>query len=276
MKTSKMCEAIVIFLASALIAAIVAVAMLAVQYGELLSEREELTGNTDKLKGDIRLLIDDKREQANELYELRQDNERLAAAVRELRQINTELMNPEPVPDMALDEPKVEIVIDNSKERLPEDEMTNIFTAEPHNRFNPLSEQYALQQICYTESRTGLRCYFDGEWDCYYTAALAGAYGTTIGDAWRVTLKCGTVFNVMMGDFKHPIDNPSSSDFGDATKNYDGQDCISIIEFIADFSQMPDEVKQAGTYTALESFGGLYGDGGNVVKIEYLGRKWRP
>lgn len=268
-------EAVVIFLASALIAAIIAVAMLAVQYGELLSEREELTDNTDRLKGDIRLLIDDKREQANELYELRQDNEVLTAAVRELRQINTELMNPEPVPDMALDEPKAEIVIDDSKERLPVDEMTNIFTAEPHNRFDPLSEQYALQQQCCTSSLTGLR-YYRSEEDDYCTAALAGAYGTTIGDAWRVTLKCGTVFNVMMGDFKHPIDNPSSSDFGDATKNYDGQDVISIIEFIADFSQMPDVVKQAGTYTALEEFGGLYGDGGNIVKMEYLGRKWRP
>lgn len=270
-----MVEAVVIFLASALIAAIIAVAMLAVQYGELLSEREELTGNTDKLKGDIKILLDDKREQANENYELRRDNERLAAAVRELRQINTELMNPEPVPDAALDEPKAEVVIDDRKERLPVDEMTNIFTAEPHNRFNPLSEQYALQQICYTESRTGLRCYVDEE-HVYYIAALGGAYGTTIGDAWRVTLKCGTVFNVMMGDFKHPIDNPSSSDFGDMTKNYDGQDCISIIEFIADFSQMPESVKQAGTYTALESFGGLYGDGGNIVKMEYLGRKWVP
>lgn len=275
MKTSKMLEAIIIFLSAALIAAIVSTAMLAVQYGELLSEREELTDNTDKLKGDIRLLIDDKREQANELYELRQDNERLAFAVRELRQINTELMNPEPVPDMALDEPKAEIPTDNSKERLPVDEMTNIFTAEPHNRFNPLSEQYALQQMCKTSIITGLRYYVDEE-HVYYTAALAGAYGTTIGDAWRVTLKCGIVFNVMMGDFKHPIDNPSSSDFGDATKNYDGQDCISIIEFIADFSQMPDVVKQAGTYTALESFGGLYGDGGNIVKMEYLGRKWEP
>ena len=33
---------------------------------------------------------------------------------------------------------------------------------------------------------------------------------------------------------------------------------------------------QAGNFCNIECFGGLHGYGGDIAKIEYLGRKWEP
>ncbi len=155
---------------------------------------------------------------------------------------------------------------------------TNFMPAEPYDRFHPASEQYKLQQVCETDPETGIRVYQGA-----YCVALGGAYGHEIGSVYRVTLNCGTVFDVILADFKHPINDPDAADdYGDVCRNYDDELCIAVIEFVADFwstpyeSAMPDIVLQAGTYTALERFGGLSGDGGYIVKIEYLGRRWKP
>lgn len=159
-------------------------------------------------------------------------------------------------------------------ERLP-DLPTNFYPAEYTTAItNTLSEQYKLQQLCHTEIGTGLRYYYDGAEE-YYTVAMGGAYGDTIGDAWRVTLKCGSVFNVMRGDFKHALP-AEPDDFGDICRNYDKQLCMCVLEFITDKAAMPRSLKDAGGFHALDFFGGLYGDGGNIVKMEYLGRRWKP
>ena len=80
-----------------------------------------------------------------------------------------------------------------------------------------------------------------------------------------------------MGDFKHPIDNVRPDDFGDICPlgNYDGEDALCILEFIVDMAFVPKAVKEAGTMSALETFGGLYGNGGNIVEIIDTGRKWK-
>ena len=173
---------------------------------------------------------------------------------------------------------------------LPSGVATNTFRCEPYqvaiidedgnvtgykSAFHPKSDQYALQKDCTTDSHTGIRIYISGG-VTYYCAAMATAYGTEIGLTYKITLQCGTQFNVIVADFKHPIANASPTDYGDDDINYDGNYCINILEFVVDMQRVPAIVKSAGTMSALPEFGGLYGDSGNIVKIEYLGRKWKP
>gem|GEM_PF-2316158 len=168
-----------------------------------------------------------------------------------------------------------------SKERLPEGR-TNWISGEPLTAFtNKASQQWKLQLQAHT-GKYGIRCYFDGE-HIYFLSAMGSAYGRTIGDAFRVTLRCGTVMYVMLADFK---DDGSTDFFGHTTDeagnillNYDHEPYTCIFEFIYDPEKIDKRVlgeNGSGTFTVFEEFGGLYGDGGDVVKIEYLGRKWEP
>ena len=158
----------------------------------------------------------------------------------------------------------------------PSDISTNMFMAEPFDHFAANSEQAILQDECFTDTETGLR-YIIIDRERFYCAALAGAYGIEIGKCFRFTLQNGRVLNIILADFKHPIDDPQSDDYGDICEhgNYDGMDAMCIIEFIADFAFMPKAVKDAGTYSVLPQFGGLHGKSGNIVNVEALGRKWR-
>ena len=159
------------------------------------------------------------------------------------------------------------------KSRLPEG-ATNRFDGMDFRTITDIqSDQYKLQQECFSGIKTGIRMYDTGE-EGYYCAALGTAYGTDIGDTWHVTLKNGSEFNIILAEYKHPIDNPDPNDFGDPCKNYDGEDCTNVIDFVFDGDYLPREVLIAGTFTELDFFGGKYGDGGDILKIEYTGRKW--
>ena len=103
---------------------------------------------------------------------------------------------------------------------------------------------------------------------------MATAYGIEIGHTYNITLQNGYNFDVIMGDFKHPIDNVQPDDYGDPDVNYDGEPTTSVVEFIVDMDAVPEEVKQAGTMSALDEFGGLFGDGGDIVEIVDIGRVW--
>lgn len=150
------------------------------------------------------------------------------------------------------------------KERIPYG-MTNMIRFMDYRTINdPSSWQYKLQQECSTKD--GIRYY-----DKYICVALGSAYGQDIGDTWHVTLDCGMEFDVILADCK---DDGTEESFGDPDENYDGQDCINILEFIVDISKMSKVANDAGTYTVLEQYGGLYGKGGNVAKMEYTGRVW--
>ena len=160
-----------------------------------------------------------------------------------------------------------------SKERLPKGH-TNMFMGMPHWKItDKSSDQYALQQECSTHIFNGIRGYSKGEF--YYCVALGTAYGTDIGDTWRVTLRNGSEFNVILAEYKHDISDPDPNDFGDPCHNYDEQDCTNVLEFIYDENIIPDCVLQAGTFTELDFFGGKYGNGGDIVKMEYTGRVWK-
>lgn len=261
--------AVTIFLAVTVAALAIVLTLVTTKFVDLCQQVE-----ADNSESRIETLIQDKekllldnitlQEKNDELYS---DNVKLTEAVKELREINKALMQ-EPV------------VTDNnvgSKSLLPTGH-TNTYRCEDYHLFNPKSEQYRLQQGCTTSPITGIRLFsvFTGtnRYEKYYCAAMGGAFGTDIGHAYKVKLKCGTEFNVILADFKHPIDNVRDDDYGDADTNYDGQACTCVIEFVVDMARVPDKVKQAGTMSALDMFGGLYGDGGDIVEITDLGKVW--
>lgn len=160
----------------------------------------------------------------------------------------------------------------NPKEQLP-DKMTNTLRYMDYRKITDKStHQYWLQQECETGIATGIRLYTDSKDEVYYCAALAKAYGQTIGDAWHVTLQNGEDFNIIFAECK----GNDAGYFGHDDGNYDGRKCVNVIEFVVDESKIPFEAADKGTFTALDCFGGLYGNGGNIKSMEYLGRVWEP
>ena len=174
----------------------------------------------------------------------------------------------------------------------PQDIPTNIYRCEPFmiidleksddtetvykSAFSKNSEQAALQEDCFTDIETGIRYYFDTsdgtKWHC---AALAGAYGIEIGHCYIFTLANGTELPVMLADFKHDINDPKPDDYGDDDINYDGEKCVNVIEFVVDMPTVPKAAREAGTMSALDKFGGLYGHDGNIVDVKDVGRRWK-
>lgn len=256
---------IIIFLAIATALLAICLTLVTCKYMDL---KRDAKIESEYSENKIKLLKDEKRELLMENVKLIQTaddieakNDELKATIAEMKEITKTLMQ--------------DNVIDTNvgrKSLLPSGH-TNTYRCEDYHLFNPVSKQAYLQQECYTDGKTGIRVY-ENKGDWYYCAAMGTAYGIEIGQAYRVKLKCGTEFTVIMGDFKHPIDNVQADDYGDADKNYDNQDCTCVIEFIVDMSHVPYKVKQAGTMSALSYFGGLYGDGGDIVEITDIGKVW--
>ncbi len=156
------------------------------------------------------------------------------------------------------------------KERLPYG-MTNTLRFMDYKKITDKNSiQYRLQEDCDTDVDSGIRVYYVNGTD-YYCAALGSAYGRDIGDTWHVTLACGTEFDIILAEFK---DDGTTDYFGQPDKNYDGDPCTSVIEFVTDEDYMPSAVLSAGTYTVFGSLGGLHGKGGNIIEMRYLGRVW--
>lgn len=158
------------------------------------------------------------------------------------------------------------------KERLTEGKTNTLRFMDYRTITDKTSQQYKLQEVCDTNYDTGIRAYYIPETETdYYCVALGSAYGQDIGDTWEVTLQNGQRFNIILAECK---DDGKVERFGDPDKNHDGYFCTNVIEFVTDQDYMPSSVISAGTYTVLGHFGGLYGNGGNIVKMEYRGRVW--
>ena len=99
----------------------------------------------------------------------------------------------------------------------------------------------------------------------YYTAAMGSAYGRDIGDAWRIILDNGEEFNIMLGDFK---DDGKTEFFGHPCRNEHEEPCTNVIEFIVDWEKTPVDIREYGSMSKRK-----WCDG-NIIKMEYLGRKW--
>lgn len=278
-------NAIIIFLAVVIVIFVVFTAVLVARCNYLINQISDYSVHEQQLIADKKTLLNDKKELINRNSELYADNVQLTEAIKELKAVNKELTSTAPV--VVVEEPQQEIEQTTSK-YLPETYIpTNMFRCEPYqiwdeekevykSAFVKGSEQRALQDECYTDSQTGIRCWTEESGEVWGCAALAGAYGREIGQCYIFTLRNGHTIPVIMADFKHPIDNIRADDYGDDDINYDGQKCINVIEFIVDMAATPEHVKQAGTMSALECFGGLYGTMGDIVNVEPCGRRWEP
>lgn len=240
---------------------------------------KELQNKNDALREDTSELCKEKLSLMIDVDDLRSENDHLRNqlddALAAYENAEKERIRMVTAAKTQQEEPKIaanEVLQANAKERLPEGH-TNVISGMPYTTItNKRSEQWALQLQAFT-GKYGIRCYFDGD-RIYLLAAMGSAYGRTIGDAFRVTLKCGTVMYVMLGEFKDDGTYPNF--FGHPTTHADGYDVICVLEFIYDAEHINSKALQAGNFCNIECFGGLHGDGGDIAKIEYLGRRWEP
>ena len=271
---------IAIFASAAMLAALLAVHNIQelrdtrIKYDAAQNYKSQLEAENEQLKSkavNLERALTDERKNSKELRRIIIDYE-IAA--------NTQQEEPKTVEPAA--EEKFLHANAKNKERLPAGH-TNWISGMPYTAItNKQSEQWKLQLQAHT-GKYGIRCYFDGE-HIYFLSAMGSAYGRTIGDAFRVTLKCGIVMYVMLSEFKDDGSDPNffghtTDEAGNPLLNYDGQRYTCILEFIYDPEKIDERVlgeSGSGTFTVFEEFGGLYGDGGDIVKIEYLGRRWKP
>lgn len=213
--------------------------------------------------------------------------------------------------DMSSDSQNESVIPENILRETP----TNKFTCEPYlverngsmtSAFTKNSDQARLQEDCATDPETGIRYYYDGSGTHYLCAALGHAFGMEIGTAYEVTLQNGYVFPLILADYMHPVnedheiydilrvlshvtpDKAYGNYFelrqmpdghwepGEFHRNYDDEEVLHVIEFVADVRVIPHAVRDAGTFTVLEQFGGLHGHGGCITKITKIGRVWEP
>jgi hypothetical protein len=213
------------------------------------------------------------------VLQLERQNETLRAKNAELsRNLETERTNADMLKRAFLDAEFPVDIIEEPEEAVTEglplpEGRTNVISGMPYTTItNKQSEQWALQLQAFT-GKYGIRSYFDGD-RTYFLAAMGSAYGREIGTAFRVTLKCGTEMYVMLGEFKDDGTDPNF--FGHPTKHADGYGVTCVLEFIYDAEHIDSKALQAGNFCNIEHFGGLHGYGGDIVKIEYLERKWEP
>ncbi len=118
-----------------------------------------------------------------------------------------------------------------------------------------------------TEEETGLRyTVIDGE--KYYCVATGGAYGK-VGDLFEVTTDTGQTFKCIKGDEKSNGDSNSKNIIVDGKSVSvahgfgDGNNCV--IEMICDGKPYQKQVRNAGSYDALEQFSG------NIESMRLIG-----
>lgn len=197
----------------------------------------------------------------------------IAAIERELAEYENMTVTTEPTGAGAYDDSgSVPWTID----RLPEGK-TNTYRCMDFRKITlKNSDQLILQEddCTSTEAGTGLRYSIIGGRK-YYHAALASAYGLAIGNCFEFTLDTGYVIPVIHAEYKHAIEDAYKDDFGDPDENYAHEPTTSVIEFVYDWQTALQEVIGRGGMF-VEPFADLSGKVGNIVKVKYLGRLWKP
>lgn len=157
---------------------------------------------------------------------------------------------------------------EEEKEQLPDKEavpdgLTNRHLFMDYQKItNKKSDQWKIQEKCYTSPATGAR-YIDCDCGKVYTVALAANYGRTLGDCWLVKLDNGNYFYVMLAEYQDDGKDPLR--MGNYCKNFEGEDVTNVIEFIVDEYNMPPYIRQNGSLSAHPFFDG------NIEKMHYLG-----
>ena len=118
---------------------------------------------------------------------------------------------------------------------------------------NTRSDQYRLQQECWTDTNGLRRC------DEYYVIALGSYYTHDIGDVFKITLDNGKTFRAVVGDFKADRHTDERNMY---TPTEDCGKCV--IEFVVDTKALNKKAKKMGDISYIEGFDG------NVKSIERL------
>ena len=122
---------------------------------------------------------------------------------------------------------------------------------------NTASEQYKLQQRCWTDC-DGLRRQTDD-----FVVAMGTYYGS-IGDRYKVTLTSGKEFTVIIGDIKADEHTDSKNMYTPIYNEHGKFVSANVLEFIVNTNKLPYKVKLLGTVSAIDFFKG------NILTLEKL------
>lgn len=252
---------------------------------QLNQNLEALSNDISEIRSEIRISEKSREEEFEKRFKLLSD--KIAEIDEKFEEVYNEINTQTIISEEEIPQPREPESIEHgeiySKERLPVGIDTNRYDCEPHT-FGRGTAQYRLQSACYTDEK-GLRYFLHND-KKYYCVAMGGAYGIDIGDTWDVTLECGSTFGIILSDYQHSTEDVDPNDFGEIyerdrygnvigiLRNYDGEPVCHVLEFVAEMSRLDRYILGAGTTSALEEFGGLYGDGGNIIDISYKGRAW--
>lgn len=125
----------------------------------------------------------------------------------------------------------------------------------------PNTPHYRLQQVAWTDEMGCRR--FNND----YIVGLGSGYSIDIGDRFAVELENGFRFTIIMGDGKNDqTDTDQETHRYTPCKDYDGNDCANVIEFIIDDQIMAKEAYKYGSLSYYDIFNS------NIKSMIYLGR----
>lgn len=124
----------------------------------------------------------------------------------------------------------------------------------------PNTPHYRMQQMAWTDE-IGCRRFNDD-----YIVGLGTGYSQDIGDRFAIELENGFRFTIIMGDGKADRDTDAETHRYTPCKDYAGNDCANVLEFIIDDQVMEKEAYQFGSISYYERFKS------NIKKMIYLGR----
>ena len=118
---------------------------------------------------------------------------------------------------------------------------------------NSNSQQYKLQQMCWTDSQ-GIRR--QGDDVC---VALGSYYGTNIGDRYLITTDTGNSYTAVLADCKADMHTDANNQYREA-----GYGSKNIVEFIVDSNCLSGEVLLSGNIGTYNNYSG------NITSIQRI------
>lgn len=118
---------------------------------------------------------------------------------------------------------------------------------------NSNSQQYKLQQMCWTDSQ-GIRR--QGNDVCI---ALGSYYGTNIGDRYLITTDTGNSYTAVLADCKADIHTDANNQYREA-----GHGSKNIVEFIVDSNCLSGDVLLSGNIGTYNNYSG------NITSIQRI------
>ena len=112
----------------------------------------------------------------------------------------------------------------------------------------PNTPHYRMQQMAWTDE-IGCRRFNDD-----YIVGLGTGYSQDIGDRFAIELENGFRFTIIMGDGKADRDTDAETHRYTPCKDYAGNDCANVLEFIIDDQVMEKEAYQFGSISYYERF----------------------